>query len=155
MVVGFMSSIKSIWSYVVLFMIVVFSVLVFAVFDSKKSNRMSPKNIESNAAIEKNNVVVSEEAVSNLGTNIVNDDFPIPAKKLHQLINEAEVDESLFPDEKIQRLDKQLAAINEQLKTKGVDFPEQQPQTAASLLEIEGRLKAIENHLQYKQKASN
>jgi hypothetical protein len=85
----------------------------------------------------------------------VPDDFPAPAKKLHQFINDLndETSNSLNVDEQVTQLNTQITAINEQLENQGIDVPQHQ-ELPVSQSNTQARLKAIQDHMKKRQPAN-
>ncbi|MBX2808441.1 MAG: hypothetical protein KTR20_07400 [Cellvibrionaceae bacterium] len=147
-----MSLLKQFWICAALLLVLVVGVIVLAIGDSADSASPAiPNTITETQSAN----TASQEASAQLASEpflqeSVPANFPAPAKKLYQLINDAELSDGQSLEEKTQQLNKQLAEINKRLKAQGIDVPEQQPQAVAIDSDTEQRLKAIKNHINQK-----
>jgi hypothetical protein len=141
-----MTLLKHFWIYALALLVLVAVVLGLAIWDSSTSSITSPSIVSDSALEEAGQVIESDSEKP------VPSDFPAPAKKLHQLINESDsqLSDAQSLDEKIKQLDKQLADINEQLKAQGIDAPAEQGQPTASSSDTQTRLQAIKDHINKK-----
>ncbi len=142
-----MASLKHFWIYILAFLALVTVVLTVAIWNSSSSPSLTSPSISKEATQTGN--TLSPELTS---TRPVPSDFPAPAKKLNQLINEndSQLTNTQSLDEKVQQLDKQLAEINEQLKAQGIDVPAEQRQLTPSPSDTQKRLQAIKDHINTK-----
>ena len=149
-------ALKHFWVYITLFIISVMLVVLTAIWHSVKPSSTPPSTILSDSTQE---IIPIDTPADTLETNTglasdkpVPEHFPAPAKKLHQLLN----DTDRLPTEeqslriKKQKLDQQLAAINEQLNAQGLSVPEQSLPTITGEPELHTRLQAIKAHIDKK-----
>ncbi len=149
-----MSLLKNFWFYTILFLTAVLAVLAVAIWNSSDSSANKiPTSITADnpEAIEPTELPSQKPVPSN---------FPAPAKKLHQVMNDADfkpgTDTSL--EQKTEALDQQLAAIAEQLKAQGINVPERETQKGTSGSDSQSktttaaRLQAIQEYMEKKEK---
>ena len=74
---------------------------------------------------------------------------PAPAKKLHQLLNDSDLPSPVDGDleQRIQKLDRQLAELHEQLQARGIAIPDNAAEQPPSVSETQTRLHAIRSHM--------
>ena len=149
-----MSAVKNFWFYAILLISIVVVILGIAIWTSGTSPapQKTPEVSPSTSGLAQK---ATKKADSPPSSQTVPNDFPAPAKKLHQVINDAKTGDAEL-DQKLEKLNQQLAALKEQLEAQGVTVPENTTTptdgsvAAAGLDDTQARLDAIKQHMQNK-----
>ncbi len=155
-----MTSVKRFWLWAIALSLLVIAVLASTIWQTSPAQQKTIIASEQSAS-EGSEVEGSEEkslqSLSNSTPSSVDSkpdaSFPAPAKKLHKVIadTEAESEAQDKLQQQTQKLDEQLAALNQQLREKGIAVPENQAQpSTASNDDTAKRLDAIKQHIENK-----